>query len=654
MDSWLIGVLRSWGGKMKKLFLLVFGFLFVSAFLMPFLGSETGNHNRETLARPRLQTYSSQVPSDDELSHLNLTMSLDEQQAVLEGIVIIDFYNNDPIPFSQIPLHIYPAGMRYDDRQGRIDILNVTTTDTPATTLEYEVLQDDQIMWIDLDEPVQPEEFTEFQITFNTTLPDGLDRGNVNGEDSEQSRIFTMSSCYPIPCVYDEWDEWNTDPYVEFSDPYYFDMAYYDFFLSVPEEMIVAATGELLDSQSDGEYMTYHFNPGLPVREITCSASRYFRSESMMVNGVNVSTFYIHNSTAEWSSDALNMAKQSLELFNETFGEYPYPTLNVVEQWGFYGGMEYPCQVYVTRLVIQRIRTGDYWSRFFELVIAHEIGHEWWSQLVGDDCIDWGFMDEMITCWSHNYYAEIYYGDWEYFQYDRYVDIVRNFYHEEEIGSPVNQSHYDRPDLVGYIDYTKGPCMMEKLRQTLGHDTFIASLCHFFEEFKYKIAILPDLQDAFEDVVGESLDWLFLPLFDNPFLPNYDFQSVRYDVSEGSLFITVQDLNQATNPYSYSQEIPLLVYDANNQEVINEEVWINGTTTLSYSMSSQPSKVRLIFSDFVLVQLEEYGNSFIETETIEIIAPPPDPLFIYIGVLSTVIVGALVILFLINRRKLVS
>jgi aminopeptidase N len=541
--------------------------------------------------------------------------------------------------------------MLYDERQGRIDVLSVTTTEDPSTPLEYEVLQDDQILWIDLEEAVQPGEFTEFQIMFNTTLPDGLDRGNVHGEDSEQSRIFTMSSSYPIPCVYDKWEEWNTDPYVEYSDPYYFDMAYYEFRLTVPDEMVVASTGELMDSQSDGEFTTYHFNPGLPVRELTFSASRYFRKESMKVNGVNVSTVYIHDSAPEWGSDALNMAKQSLELFNETFGVYPYPTLNVVEQWGFYGGMEYPCQIYVTRGVIEHIRDGSYWPRYFELVIAHEIGHEWWSQLVGDDCIDWGFVDEMLTCWSHNHYAENYYGDWEYFQYTRYVDTVRNFYHEWEIGTPVNMSHADRPDLVGYIDYTKGPLVMEKLRLTLGHDTFVACLRYFFEEFKYKIAILPDLQDAFENVVGENLDWLFLPLFDNPYLPDYSFQSVIYDVNDGTLSITVQDVNEDSNPYSYSQKIPLLVYNSTNQEMIDEEVWINGTTTLTFSVSSRPSRVRLVYGDYVLVQLEEYGNSYLETSSIEIITLPNDPLIIFVGVLSVVVVCSLVVLFVVMRRK---
>ena len=618
---------------------------------MPFVGNTPVKNFHRDVVYSTEYTVPSQVPSENELSHVNLTMKLDEQRAVLEGTVIIDYYNNDPISFSRLPLHIYPSGMLYEERQGRIDILSVTTTETPATDLEYEVLQDNQILWIDLEEAVQPGEFTEFKIIFNTTLPDGLDRGNVYGEDSEQSRIFTMSSCYPIPCVYDEWEEWNTDPYVEYSDPYYFDMAYHDFFLTVPDEMIVASTGDLLNSESDGDFTTYHFNPGLPVREITFSASRYFRRESMMVNGVNVSTYYIHNSAPEWGSDALNMAKQSLELFNETYGVYPYPTLNVVEQWGFYGGMEYPCQIYVTRGVIQNIRTGHYWPRFFELVIAHEIGHEWWSQLVGDDCIDWGFLDEMLTCWSHNYYAEIYYGDWEYFQYDTYIDVVRNFYHENGIGTPVNMSHSDRPDLVGYIDYTKGPLVMEKIRLTLGHDTFVASLRYFFEEFKYEIAILPDLQDSFEDVVGESLDWLFHPLFDNPYLPNYDFQSVRYEVETGTLSITVQDLNEATNPYSYSQKIPLLVYDASNQALIDEDVWINGTTTLTYSVYSQPTRVRLVYDDYVLVQLEEYGNSYLETNTIQIIATPIDPIFIYIGVLPIVVVGSLVVLLLINRRK---
>jgi len=44
----------------------------------------------------------------------------------------------------------------------------------------------------------------------------------------------------------------------------------------------------------------------------------------------------------------LNHAENALILFNNTFGTYPYPTLNVVEEYTDYGGMEYPLQVYIS------------------------------------------------------------------------------------------------------------------------------------------------------------------------------------------------------------------------------------------------------------------------------------------------------------------
>ena len=557
-----------------------------------------------------------------EFSHLNLSVKLNEAESTVEGNLMVDFYNNDPVSFSQIPFHLYPSGMLYDSRQGNITILNVTTTNEPAQEMPYSVLWEQQLMWVNLTDSLLPGERTEFHIEFITTLPDGLDRANAHGENSNQSRIYTVSSSYPIPCVYDRFDGWNTDPYVGFGDPFYIDMAFYEFHLNAPNDMIVAATGELIESDSNGESTNYHFDPVLPVREITFAASRYYQVQSANVNGVNVSSFYLPDSQPEWEDDVLEWASLTLTLLNETYGVYPYSTLNVVEQHGFYGGMEYPCQVYMTRGVLERVRAETLFPEYLELVVVHEVAHQWWSQLVGDDCVDWGFLDEGLTCWSHNYYGEVYYSDWEYFQYYRYLDTVRTHHEEFGIGSVINQSNYERPDLVGYIDYTKAPLILEKLRVELGHEKFVASLSHFFKQNYFEIATLPGLQEAFEFVCGEDLDWFFLPWFDNPFLPDYSFAGVVYNWTDDTLTVSIEDLNENSNPYSYSQRVPVRVYSYYGATPIDEIVWINSTTAFVLSVPTQPTKVSLLYDGYILVDLVSNDIDSLDTQNIQLVGTP--------------------------------
>jgi hypothetical protein len=508
--------------------------------------------------------------------------------------------------------------MDFVSRQGAIEIFNVTTIDAPVVPLSYDLASEDEIMWVNLPAPVESDSTTSFQISFKTTLPDGLDRANSQGSDIDQSRIFTFASCYPMPCVYDEYDGWNTDEYVNFGDPFYLDMAFYDFLVEVPSDMVVAATGQLIESYSDGANTTYHFNPGLPVREVTFSASRYYVMESMMVGSVNVSSFYIPDSQAEWEDDVLAWANESLLLFNTTYGIYPYSTLNIVEQFAFYGGMEYPCQVYITNAMLQLVRTGARPPNYLELVVVHEVAHQWWSQLVGVDSIDWGFLDEGVTCWSHSYFGEYFHLDWEYFQYDRYLDVVRTFHGENGIDTAINQSNYDMPELESYIGYVKTPLILEKLRIEIGHEKFIEGLALFFKQNYFRIGTLAGLQDALEAACGGALDWFFLPWFDNPRLPDYSFTGVVYDRVEGTLIVTIEDENEAYNPYSYSQRVPIRVLSPTDEVLIDEIVWINGTTNLTLEVGGDPDEVSLLYDDYILVELQEQGIHSLSTKDIQI------------------------------------
>jgi hypothetical protein len=537
-------------------------------------------------------------------------VELDEISSTLEGILRVDFYNNDPVNFTKLPFHLYLSGMNYTSRAGKIDILSVNKIDILKTPLDYDTYSSNQSMWVHLDTILEPFQKTQFDIHFNATLPDGgIDRSNSHGYDGNHSRIYKCSGFYPMPCVYDIYDGWNVDPYIHIGDPFYFDMAYYDFYITVSSEMTVAATGELVKKDTNGSLTTYHFNPIYPVREVTFSASKWFYVESTLVNGVNVSIYFLPKSQSIWEHNAKAYASQALILFNESFGEYPYPTLNIVEEYTYYGGMEYPCQVYISEVL-------DYWDNqqyWLELIIVHEVAHQWWYNLIGNDEVDWGFLDEGLACWSESYYSEIYYGNWSYFQYNSWIDEVRNYFATTGLTSKINASVYDAFDENNYyyIGYMKTPLIIEKLRTTIGNISFLAGIQLFFNQQVNKIALLSDLQLAMESAYGEDLDWFFFPWFDNLFLPKYAISDCYYDINQWFFHIIISDLNEMFNQYGYSQQVPVTLFDSNNN-IVYQSVWkINHTFHIAIHFDWAPgyektkiSKVRLDYNNDVLVQLD--------------------------------------------------
>lgn len=583
-----------------------------------------------------------------ELSTINLSVSLEEGDSTVDGSMFIDYRNDAPMAISQIPFHIYPSGMTYENRPGSIEISSVACVDEPSLVEGFQVQDDDQLLWVDLTSPLDSGDYVALEIEFVTTLPDGgYERAGEHGSDTAETRIFTFASSYPIPCVYDRYDGWNTDPYLPVGDPFYFGMAFYDFYVELPEGMIVAATGDPTVITNVSGRVTYHYSIEAPVREVTFSASRYYRVESALCNDVNVSAFYLPASDEAWEEDALEQALQALELFNATYGIYPYPTLNIVEQHASYGGMEYPCQVYATRLITQQVIDGDASPWYLELVIAHEIAHQWWSQLVGDDCVDWGFLDEGLTCWSHSYYAEVYYSDWEYFQAERYLDTVRSFTARNGIGCVVNASNLVRPELTGYADYVKMPLILQKLRLTIGLDVFITGIQSFLQNYYFRIATPVDLRNSFELAAGTDLDWFFVPWLDNGYLPDYEIQSAVFDPEQSILSFTVVDLNRELNGYDYSQPIPILVYGVGPDVLVEETVWVNGSETLSYSLDSAPERIRLDYHGYVLVALDEQSLPWYDFENIQTALP----LLPVIGIGIVGVTAVLIVVFYFRKQR---
>ncbi|MFW9918145.1 MAG: M1 family metallopeptidase [Candidatus Thorarchaeota archaeon] len=542
---------------------------------------------------------------DTELSKLNLSITMNESEASVDGILLIDYYNAENIAFDEIPFHLYPSGMRYETQPGSITIHSITSRGTSPNVTDIDVRASQQLAWIELESPLAPGEFLSMNISFTTILPDGIDRSGVSGTDIGQDRIYTFTGFYPMPCVYDVYDGWNTDPYIDAGDPFYFDMAYFDLHIDVPQEMTVAATGVPIEVIGQDGRTIYHYEIDQPVREVTFSASRYYQIESTVFNGVNITTYYLPASTSIWETVAIEETTQALELFNSTFGAYPYPSLNVVEQHAYYGGMEYPCQVYVTRIIAEQIQEGTRVPWYHELVIVHEVAHQWWSQLVGDDCVDWGFLDEGLTSWSHSYYAEQYYSDWEYFQATTYLESVRTFYASYQSGSIINRSNTVRPELTSFVDYIQTPLILEKLRRTIGEEAFLGSLRHFFDGYSFGIATLNDLQESFESVYGSDLDWFFLPWFSNGLLPDYAIDDAVFNTQESTLTIRIIDLNEESNDHAYRQEIPIKILDDSDNVVVDTVVWVNGTTDCSFPLVNNPSEIQLDYSGYILVQLPD-------------------------------------------------
>jgi aminopeptidase N len=198
----------------------------------------------------------------------------------------------------------------------------------------------------------------------------------------------------------------------------------------------------------------------------------------------------------------LRIAASALENFSARYSAYPYTELDLVATPTRALGIEYPGMIAITGHLID---AGD---SYLEGTITHEVAHQWFYNLVGNDQLDDPWLDESLAQWATlQYFSDEYgaqaadgfraglTGSWE----DANGKLI-------PIGLPVAEY---TPGQYGNIVYGRGPLFFEALREELGARTFDAFLHEYVATHAWSIATPESLQLSAEQACGRDLAGLF-------------------------------------------------------------------------------------------------------------------------------------------------
>jgi aminopeptidase N len=266
----------------------------------------------------------------------------------------------------------------------------------------------------------------------------------------------------------------------------------------------VASSGSTLETQEKGDGTRTWVAVGGPMRDFYVAMSADYEVLSEEVDGIRVSSYY-RSAQAEGGELALRYATDSLRLFSEQFGPYPYAELDIIATPTNAGGIEYPGAIVIAQ------RLYDEEGGFFELATVHEVAHQWWYGLVGNDQLDEPWLDESLT----NYSAYLYY---EGTAGRARADFIKERVFEESYRA-VQQEGRDRGvagpvasfSELDYatIVYGKGPLFFDAVRARLGDDAFFAALHAYLKAHHYGLAYPDDLVAAFEGASDQQIDDLY-------------------------------------------------------------------------------------------------------------------------------------------------
>ena len=231
----------------------------------------------------------------------------------------------------------------------------------------------------------------------------------------------------------------------------------------------------------------------------------------------------------------------------------------------------------------------------WEMVIAHELFHQWFGDYVTTESWSNITLNESFANYSETLWSEYKYGkdagdEQNYFDMQGYLnsrsekkDLVRFYYSDKE-------------DVFDAVSYNKGGRVLHMLRNYVGDSAFSKALNLYLNTNKFKSAEAQQLRLAFEEVTGKDLNWFWNQWYYGSGNPKLDIH-YSYNPDTKSAMVIV---NQ-TQPGDKIFKLPVAVDVYNGNSKTRYNVWVqNKADTFQFSSASKPDLVNFDGDKIVL------------------------------------------------------
>jgi aminopeptidase N len=316
--------------------------------------------------------------------------------------------------------------------------------------------------------------------------------------------VLVMANAYPMLAPL-EYGSWRADPVQGAGDAVVSRTALYRVSVQAPDNWQIASSGSKVDDNLEAGVRTTQYATG-PMREFMLVASPLLVLQEENVQDIRIQHWGLPETTPGWK-DTLNVGVNSLDLYNTSFGPYPYREFDIISApLRNAAGVEYPGLILIGDFLYTNTDTP---SRL-PTVVAHEVAHQWWYGLVGSDVLLHPWQDEALATFSAQLYEQKYDPAYYNGANDYYQDAVKQL--EDKQGPQKidgSVSSFAQSGAYGVVVYLKGELFFEAVREKIGDQKFFAGLQEYFQHSQYRTAAPDDLLGSFEGACSCSLDELY-------------------------------------------------------------------------------------------------------------------------------------------------
>lgn len=375
----------------------------------------------------------------------------------------------------------------------------------------------------------------------------------------------------------------------------FIDKAYYDIHITTDTANMAVCGGSLIDSTLIGDSLImWQWTLADPIPTYLASVavgpyvcvSDTFHS---VLGDIPIGIYVPSNLISQTNGSFANL-KNILAAYETHYGPYRWERVGYVGVPFNYGAMEHACNIAYPLAVINGSLT-------YEFLLAHELSHHWFGDLVTCSSAEEMWINEGWAVFSEFIFEEFIYGTDAANNYirNKHADVLKKAHYDDGGFYPVCNVPHNI--TYGSTVYDKGAMIVHTLRHYMGDSLFFSTVQQYTDSFKFDNITCAEMRDYFTTISGINLNdffdaWVFREGF-----PHFSVDSFATQQNGSYYDVTVYMKQKlfGTNQYANSNKIELTFMN-NQWESYTAKVEFSGITG-SYIVNNIPFSPDLIICD---------------------------------------------------------
>lgn len=339
----------------------------------------------------------------------------------------------------------------------------------------------------------------------------------------------------------------------------------YEFGITTLSEKMAICNGNLLDTTHISPTLTrWHWllNKSIPSYLASVAISNYILIDQILASQQGNIHALLSCEPTDSASVIGSFAhlQQSLTMLENNFGPYRWPRIGYSLVPFSAGAMEHATNIHIGKVFIDG-------SLQYETLIAHELSHHWFGNLV--TCANAGdmWLNEGFASYCEFLHQEFMYQNLAYIKAteDNHFNVLQTAHVTDNGYKAV--SNIDSLHTYGATVYNKGADVLHTLRTVLGDSLFFNGLRAYVNHFAFRSANTDSLAQFLSQYTGHNLQSFFTSWIQQPGFPHYNIDSFRFQYNGTNFPTHIYIRHRKHQSPQYYTQVPLEIgiYDVQKQ-----------------------------------------------------------------------------------------